>query len=377
MSLTFIYSCKSDILRSKPANEEEAFLQDHFSPDQKWGFLNKEGQLVIEDRYDDARDFSQSLAAVNYQGKWGYIDKSGETIVDYIYKEAHPFTGGFAIVRGMDDTWSVIDSLGSIKSNISADRISIADRDIIKIQKNSMYGFLSISGDTLLKTQHSFATNFYDDYALVKYFNEYRLVSRQGKMTPLPYDKVFKISSNIYRIRKDKSYGYLAETGTEVCKPSYSYASDFLDEMALVKEVDRYVLIDKQCRPVTSFSADYINMEYLGDGLVSFLENDLWGIINVKEEIIAEPIYDMLYRPREGMLAFGIDDLWGFMDTKGNIITKAIFPLVWDYHEGLARVVYPEKAIGFIDKKGELVIPPYFYEIKDYYEGLARVQIYR
>ncbi len=361
----------------KPKNEEEAFLQDHFSPDQKWGYLDQNGQLAIEDIYDDTRDFSENLAAVNYKGKWGYIDVNGKKIVDYIYKEAHPFSNGKAIVRQLDNSWSVIDIQGNPQYAITADRISLANNDIIKVQENGLYGFLNIDGDTLLATQHSYASDFHEGYALVKYFNEYRLVNTSGDIMPLAYDKVYKFSDNTYRYRQNKRYGYLTAGGKELSKPLYTKASDFMDDMALVKIGKAYQLINKEGKTISSFPPRYTEMEYLGQGLVSYYENGLWGIIDTDQELIAAPIYDMLYRPREGMLAYGKNDLWGFMDVKGTIVTQAIFPLVWDYHEGIARIVYPEKAIGFIDKQGKLSIPPYFYEIKDYYNGRARVQIYR
>jgi hypothetical protein len=45
--------------------------------DGRCGFINDEGRLVIPFIYEDARRFSEGLAAVKIDGKWGYIDKTG------------------------------------------------------------------------------------------------------------------------------------------------------------------------------------------------------------------------------------------------------------------------------------------------------------
>ena len=46
--------------------------------DGKWGFIDKEGHVVIPFEYDDAEDFSEGLAHVEKDGEWFYINQKGE-----------------------------------------------------------------------------------------------------------------------------------------------------------------------------------------------------------------------------------------------------------------------------------------------------------
>jgi len=64
--------------------EEEAPAESLFrvSVNNKWGYINKRGENVINPQFDYVRSFSEGLAPVEIGGKWGYIDKSG----DYIWK---------------------------------------------------------------------------------------------------------------------------------------------------------------------------------------------------------------------------------------------------------------------------------------------------
>ncbi|APA52029.1 hypothetical protein BLD35_02145 [Campylobacter coli] len=44
----------------------------------KYGFMDKNGKIVIEPKFDGVGNFSEGLAAVGLNGKWGFIDKNGE-----------------------------------------------------------------------------------------------------------------------------------------------------------------------------------------------------------------------------------------------------------------------------------------------------------
>lgn len=55
---------------------------------------------IVAPIYDDARGFSPSgLAAVKKGDKWGYINKSGEVVIDFQYDRAYSFSEGKALVE--------------------------------------------------------------------------------------------------------------------------------------------------------------------------------------------------------------------------------------------------------------------------------------
>jgi hypothetical protein len=43
----------------------------------KWGFCDKDMNIIIPIKYDWAYPFKEGLALVEINGKWGYIDKNG------------------------------------------------------------------------------------------------------------------------------------------------------------------------------------------------------------------------------------------------------------------------------------------------------------
>lgn len=86
----------------------------------KWGYIDKQGKVVIKPQFDAAEEFSEGLAAVNrgadktYSGgRWGYIDKTGRVVIDFQFEEVEPFRGGLALVGDIYKGIGYIDKTGS------------------------------------------------------------------------------------------------------------------------------------------------------------------------------------------------------------------------------------------------------------------------
>ncbi len=70
----------------------------------KWGFADLDGTLVIDYKYDDARSFSDGVAAVCVGETWTYISALGKTVIDYSLDDAQPFHSGTALAHFVDGT---------------------------------------------------------------------------------------------------------------------------------------------------------------------------------------------------------------------------------------------------------------------------------
>lgn len=62
----------------------------------KYGFIDKNGEMVIRPRFEKAKVFSEGLAAVQLKGKWGYIKKDGSLAIPFEYDFAFNFSDGMA-----------------------------------------------------------------------------------------------------------------------------------------------------------------------------------------------------------------------------------------------------------------------------------------
>jgi len=81
----------------------------------KMGFIDKTGQYVVKPKYDFCGSFSNGVAVVEKDEKWGYIDRTGKEIIKLQYDNASDFwdVNGFAAVS-KDGKWGLIDIKGRI-----------------------------------------------------------------------------------------------------------------------------------------------------------------------------------------------------------------------------------------------------------------------
>jgi hypothetical protein len=86
------------------------------------GFIDAKGNVSIPPQYEEAKDFSEGLAAVQVstwregyrttKDRYGYIDKSGRMVIRPRFDFAQRFSGGIAMVKPTFHTMAYIDKAG-------------------------------------------------------------------------------------------------------------------------------------------------------------------------------------------------------------------------------------------------------------------------
>lgn len=80
-----------------------------------WGFIDQNGKVRIEPEYEDAKSFSNGLAAVCKDGKWGYIDENNSLVIVNKYLDAKYFTAsGISYVSKDKNQYCVIELINGI-----------------------------------------------------------------------------------------------------------------------------------------------------------------------------------------------------------------------------------------------------------------------
>ena len=82
----------------------------------RYGYIDGKGDVAIPLRFDRAQSFSEGLAAVHVSGKgWGYINPEGEFVVEPRFTgDVHPFSDGLARIYDGKAGYSFIDKQGKV-----------------------------------------------------------------------------------------------------------------------------------------------------------------------------------------------------------------------------------------------------------------------
>lgn len=239
------------------------------------GFIDQTGHLVIpvEHEVSDSgdqigyRNFSEGLVAVLRNEKYGYMNKQRELVVPYRYKYANEFKEGLAIVS-QNDKFGAINNMGKTIIPLKFDYLGNYSEGLaVYSEKNHWnddysYGYIDKKGDVSIKASWSEACEFSEGLAAVR-VNDYD----SGK------------------------WGIIDKTGNFIVKPEYdapnieSWSDEHYDDCYYKKsKINMYKYTDASNREESSITRYTLNRQgnVVGkkfysnwDSLVKeFIEND-------------------------------------------------------------------------------------------------------
>jgi hypothetical protein len=123
--------------------DKEIFSESYFPvvTDEKYGFMNSTGRIVIQPQYDEVGPFRNGLAVVSKDSKYGVINKKNELIVDFVYDEILDYQQDRAIAI-KNGNYNLIDRSGRhISSSSFKDIFNFSNQIYIGL-RDSLYLFL-------------------------------------------------------------------------------------------------------------------------------------------------------------------------------------------------------------------------------------------
>lgn len=187
-----------------------------------------------------------------------------------------------------------------------------------------------------------------------------------------------ELSDNLFinglvAVGKNGKYGYLNKKGETVIDFVYDQAMPFYDGMAIVKTGSTYTLINTRGTAIFQDKYDYLGID-AGTGLIVFGRNGKYGLMNRREKILCDAVYDDIYYFSEGLAPVKLGSKYGFINKKGKLVIDTKYDDVSSFSEGLASVCIDDK-YGYINKKGTTVIATNYDYAFDFYRGFAVVMV--
>ena len=214
------------------------------SPDEgHYGYIDKTGKIIIPTIYTKAESFSENgRAAVCKNGKYGVIDLDGSTVIDFNYDHVTHITNGFKAFNGTlssygspeKGTYHIFDEEGKELFSIECETL-YANEDCFEAEKNDKYALVSLTGDMI---------------------------------TDFSYASFGTSSESIISFKKTSSgkYGFISvEDGKEIIEAKYDKTGSFHNGQAIVQLDGKYCLIDKTGQIITQYKADYVDVYCDGD----------------------------------------------------------------------------------------------------------------
>ncbi len=334
-----------------------------------WGYVNKDGVLIIDAAFDSALPFSNGLAAVCTDGKWGYIDKKGEMVISPAFDDAGEFSrNGIAPVK-KGEQWGYVAKNGKMVVNAQFDEAkSFGNESLALVCKNGLYGYINSRGTYAIEPRFQ-AANSFDSmgYAIVYAHGGWGMINKRGDFVITPqFDALDDFSSNgVARIVKDNKFGFINRDGLYVIEPTYAYAESFAENgLALVVNAEgKCGYVNKH--GVYKIAPVYDNARSFVGGIAAVCTNaeaNTWCYINKQGEALTDAIYTLADSAEAGLALTHNGTTYTYVNRRGeevfsldeNVIGRRF------HSDGYAIAVnYPtdggDYTFSILNKKGEVI----------------------
>ena len=197
----------------------------------KYGFVDREGQVIIQPRYDLAFGFRERIASVTRDRKWGYIDREGRIIVEPTFEIVDPFVSGVAVVFDGEACWFIKrDGTLAFDSEFCfAGSFSGGLARVKGFERDALYGYIDRSGNYAISPRYERAADFSDGLAAVTYGEEglrgntrkvMGYIDPGGSLAIRVEDarKLYDFRNGLALVRTDTWMGYINKMGECVWK---------------------------------------------------------------------------------------------------------------------------------------------------------------
>jgi hypothetical protein len=144
------------------------------TPPCRYAFIDKTGRPIFDQRFDDAKDFSEGLAPVKLEGHWGFIDKTGALVVKPQFDSAESFSDGLARVS-QNGLSGFITHDGALAVTLQfkyaekfVDGLAFVGDGPVGWDVSNMYWYVDHSGRRAIPDSFPLATSFFKGLAHVK-----------------------------------------------------------------------------------------------------------------------------------------------------------------------------------------------------------------
>ena len=345
-----------------------------FCKNEKFGFVDKMGNMIVPAKYDDVADFKEGRAWVANRGeddqyRCGYIDLEGKVVIPIKYKVSS--------VEGANKI--------SFSEGLAAVPMRTDNYD------SPIYGYIDKMGNEVIPAKFSIAGDFKNGIASVD-LDKY--IDKTGKL--LSYNDL-RTHDEIVIFSQDEKMGLKHLNGKIVVPCKYDIVQNFSEGMAAVCEETLWGYVDSlgnNIIPCLYRSVNYYDNGVMDDwgeygspdeandfheGLVLVMRNRMAGFLNKQGKTVIPFVYKRAKDFSEGFAAVKTTQKWGFVDKEGNNVIPCRYDTVASFKEGLAAAVKNGKC-GYVNANGQEIVPFIFDKPEDYeplnnfHEGLAIVK---
>jgi hypothetical protein len=212
---------------------------------QKWGFIDAEGNVLIQPEWDDVDSTlvlgrlvfcSEGFCGVRKDGKWGFVDTSGLPVIPAQFDAVGPFIEGRARAT-MGNQVGYIDKTGQYAVSPQFDNAGDFHDGLAAVHTNGGWGFINKLGAFVVTSRFQAASidGFSDGLAGVCMAGKCGYIDRNGAVAiNFIFDAANTFSEGMASVQINGKWGFINTSGKTVInlKPQFDRTTMFSGGLA-------------------------------------------------------------------------------------------------------------------------------------------------
>lgn len=306
-------------------NTPNGLLINAANQNNQWGYLNHNGEWVIEPQFEQAKMFnSAGYARVQLDKQWGVIDCTGKFIISCQYPYSTPIDSQFWFAANKNRKTFLFSLADSQQYPLNLPSLS---ESAVFSPRPTLHTIKTFDSLGLVPVVATTRESYYTAY--FNYNAEMVMHYKEGIGSPFSCK-----GAAPFKDAKSNKYGLINTNGEWILKPTYQKISNFNQENLAYFNKDNFIggCLDAKGNIVFEFPLDEsFDSSYLNCGLIKTKESFIKQgsgevVINLAENNIeyAHSFFDIsnisIIRSKENNQT--IEPKWGIANSKGEVFYK-------------------------------------------------------
>lgn len=256
--------------------------------------------------------------------------------------------------------FGAMDVNGDLKIPPTYESLNMFYEGLSLASKDGKFGYINKANQVVIPFQYYSGYDFEEGRAIVEVKDKFGLIDRTGKIIlPIEFDDIGSFSEGLIYAQKNGKYGYYDKFGQLRIKHIFTEAFSFDHGIAKVQMETKQAYINTLGEYVVSPNQEEVY--FFTKNLLLFYNGEYYGLKDLKEMIVLEPLYDQISILSDGLAMVVEDDEIGYIDSLGKMIISPKFEVfansveIGQFKDGLAIAKSAGK-MGIINRSGKFVL---------------------
>ena len=313
---------------------------------EKFGYINQEGQLLISCQYEDASPFYDGLAIVSKQSKYGLINKRNEPVVDLVYDEILEPHDQFFIAQ-QQGRYGLLNQQGKAAIAFKYTEIQRLDNGQYLLEDTTGFYLLNNAAQQL-----SSVPMVYEEVAqylsglAADSLDQQIAIEQQGSSQTL-------VSSPLPQVFTKNGKKGLKLSNKELLPASLEDIAPFTVIYAIAKKKGKYGIIDTQGKTILNF--EYSTIRFV-TGLGYLIEqNGLLGVYDPANGFLVPLAFEGIKPFESKYILVSLAGKDGLLDLKGKEVLAPSYQRISRFDSQTFVLVQDQKLLYFSETSRQFI----------------------